>query len=126
MEKNKKKILIIEDEKLLLEMYQSRFEKEGYRVLTALSGKKGIALAQKEKPDLIILDILMPGIDGYEVIKKLKKDSRTRKIIILVFSNLGQPAEINRGLELEADDYIVKTDLTPSQLLNKVEKMVKK
>ena len=126
MEKNKKKILIIEDEKLLLEMYQSRFEKEGYRVLTALSGKKGIALAQKEKPDLIILDILMPGIDGYEVIKKLKKDSRTQKIIILVFSNLGQPAEINRGLELGADDYIVKTDLTPSQLLNKVEKMLKK
>lgn len=125
MEKNKKTILIIEDEKFLLEMYQSRFEKDGYQVLTAMSGRKGLELAQKEKPDLIILDILMPGMDGYEVIKKLKKDSQTEKIPILVFSNLGQPEEINQGLKLGADDYIIKTDLTPSELINKVEIMLK-
>lgn len=125
MEKNKKKILIIEDEKFLLEMYQSRFEKEGYRVSTAIDGQHGLELAQKEKPDLIILDIVMPGMDGYEVIKNLKKNSQTRKIIILVFSNLGQQEEINQGLKLGADDYIVKTDLTPSELINKVERMLK-
>lgn len=120
-----KKILIIEDEKFLLEMYQSRFEKEDYQVLAAMSGRVGLELAQKEKPDLIILDILMPGMDGYEVIKKLKKDSQTEKIPILVFSNLGQQEEINQGLKLGADDYVVKTDLTPSELINKVERMLK-
>ncbi|MBL7155035.1 MAG: response regulator [Candidatus Portnoybacteria bacterium] len=125
MEKNKKKILIIEDEKFLLEMYQSRFEKEGYRVFTAINGQPGLELAQKEKPDLIILDILMPEMDGYEVIKKLKENSQTEKIPILVLSNLGQPEEINQGLKLGADDYIIKTDLTPSELINKVERMLK-
>ena len=125
MEKNKKKILIIEDEKLLLEMYQSRFEKEGYQVLTATTGRPGLKLAKEEKPDLIILDILMPRTDGYEVIKKVREDAQIKKIPILVLSNLGQQEEINKGLKLGADDYIVKTDITPSELINKVERMLK-
>ena len=118
-----KKILIIEDEKFLLEMYQSRFEKDGYQVLTAMSGEKGLKLAQKEKPDLIVLDILMPGMDGYEVIKKIRGDAQIKEIPILVLSNLGQEEEIKRGLELGANDYIVKTDLTPSELIDKVKSM---
>ena len=121
--KKKKKILIIEDEKFLLEIYQSRFEKEGYQVLTAINGQRGLVLAQKEKPDLIILDILMPEMNGYEVIEKLKKNSQTQEITILVLSNLGQEEEIKRGLELGADDYVIKTNLTPTELLDKVERM---
>jgi len=125
MGKNRRKILIIEDEKFLLEMYQGRFEKEGYQVFTAIDGQCGLRLAQKEKPDLIILDILMPGMDGYEVIRKLKEDNQTKEITILVLSNLGQREEVNQGLKLGADDYIIKTDLTPSELVNKVERMFK-
>jgi DNA-binding response OmpR family regulator len=123
MEKKKEKILIIEDEKFLLEMYQSRFEKAGYQVLTARTGKPGIKIAEKEKPDLIILDILMPEMDGYEVIKKIREDSQTKKIPVLVLSNLGQQEEVNQGLKLGADDYVIKTDLTPTELLDKVERM---
>ncbi len=125
MENKKRKILIIEDEKFLLEIYQSRFEKEGYQVFAAINGLAGLKLAQKEKPDLIILDILMPGMDGYEVIKKLKENNQTKEITILVLSNLGQREEINQGLKLGANDYIIKTDLTPSELVNKVEGMFK-
>ncbi len=124
MEKSKKKILIVEDEKLHLEMYQERFEKAGYQVLTAINGQLGLELAKKEKPDLVVLDILMPKMDGYEVIKRMKEDARIRKIPILVLSNLGQDDEIKRGLELGADDYVIKTDITPTGLLNKVKKIL--
>jgi DNA-binding response OmpR family regulator len=120
----KKKILIIEDEKSLLELYQARFEKAGYQVLSTTNGKPGIEIAKKEKPDIILLDILMPGVDGYEVIRALKKDPQTKNIPILVFSNLGQPEEIEKGLKLGANDYVMKTDLTPTELLEKVERML--
>lgn len=119
-----KKILIIEDEKTLLEMYRIRFEKAGYEVFAAANGQRGIETAQKEKPDLILLDILMPNADGYQVIQALKKDPQTKNIPILVFSNLGQPEEIEKGLKLGADDYVIKTDLTPTELTNKVERMI--
>ena len=125
MTKKARKILIVEDEKFLLEMYQSCFEKAGYLVLAASNGKKGIILAQQEKPDLIILDILMPEVDGYEVMSKLKRDEQTKEIPILILSNLSQTDKINRGLKLGANDYIVKTDLTPTELLARIEKIIK-
>jgi len=117
----KKKILIIEDEPGLLEMYRLYFERAGYQVFDVLSGQLGLEAAKEKKPDLILLDILMPDLNGYEVIKKLKSDPETSKIPILVFSNLAQVEEIQKGLALGADDYIVKTDLTPKELLAKVE-----
>jgi DNA-binding response OmpR family regulator len=118
-----KKILIIEDEESLLDMYKSRFEKAGYQVLTANDGKSGIEIIQKQRPDLVILDILMPEMDGYETIKKIRKNAQIKKIPILVLSNLGQPDEINKALKLGADDYVVKTEVTPTELFNKVERM---
>ncbi len=124
MNRNERKILIIEDEKYLLEMYQSRFEKSGHQVLTAANGRTGLKLAQRERPNLIILDILMPTMDGFEVVKKIRADSQLKKIPILILSNLGQPDEIKEGLRLGADDYVIKTDLTPSELLEKAERML--
>lgn len=121
-----KKILIIEDERPLLEMYRVRFLKAGYEVFSTENGKPGIEIALKENPDFILLDILMPKTDGYEVIKALKNNPRTKKIPILVFSNLSQPEEMKKAIELGADNYVVKADLTPSELLSKVEKMLKK
>ena len=120
---NKKKILIIEDERLLLDMYESYFRKADYEVFATSNGRPGLEIARKEKPDIIITDILMPEMDGYEVIEAIRKDSETKRIPILVFSNLGQKEEIRKGLELGADDYVIKTDLTPSDLIKKVERM---
>lgn len=115
------KILIIEDEPGLLEMYKLYFERAGYQVFDALEGELGLEIAKEKKPDLILLDILMPEMSGWEVIKKLKSNPETNQILILVFSNLAQLEEIQKGLALGADDYIVKTDLTPKELLVKVE-----
>ena len=90
------KLLIIEDEIMMLEMYKIRLEMNGYQVLTAKGGRIGLEITKREKPDLIILDIVMPGVTGYDVLRKLKKDSETKMIPVLVFSNLGQEEEIER------------------------------
>jgi len=120
----KYKILIIEDEPNLLEMYRIYLEKADYHPITASDGKTGLELAQKEKPDLIILDILLPEINGWMLLKRFKSDPRLKKIPVLIFSNLGQPEEIKKGLQLGGDDYLLKTDLTPKELLEKIKKML--
>ena len=118
-----KKILIIEDELGLSEMYKMKFEKEGFIVFTASDGEGGISLAKKELPDLILLDIVMPGLDGFEVLRRLRADQSTENLKIFVFSNLGQDDEIERGLQEGADKYLIKASLTPGQLLTKVEEV---
>lgn len=116
-----KKILIIEDERGLSEMYKIKFEREGYTVLAAFDGTTGIEVAKKERPDLILLDIIMPGIDGFETLRILRSTPETQNTKIFVFSNLGQDDEIERGMQEGADKYLIKANLTPGQLLTKVE-----
>jgi len=115
-----KKILIIEDEESILEMYKMRLEQEGYLVIASNNGTDGIALAKKEKPDLILLDLVIPEIDGYQVLKKLRADQNTKNIKIYILSNLGQSQEINKGFTNGADGYLIKASLTPSQLSSNV------
>jgi len=121
-----KKIIIAEDEPVLIEMYRLYFERAGYEVLKASNGRECIDFVKNEKPNIILLDILMPKVDGWEVLKQLKTDPETKKIPILVFSNLGQTQEIQKGLDLGADDYVVKSNMTPKELLEKVEGMLNK
>ncbi|MDD5032104.1 MAG: response regulator [Patescibacteria group bacterium] len=118
-----KKILIIEDEEALSEMYKMKFEQEGYEVLAASDGTEGIDLAKKKKPDLILLDLVLPGMNGYEVLEKLRAAEETKKGKIYILSNLGQSGEIKKGLEDGADGYMVKANLTPSQLAENVKKI---
>lgn len=115
-----KKILIIEDEEFLSEMYKMKFMQEGYRVFVADNGLEGIELAKKEKPDLILLDLVLPNMDGYKVLKELKGKEETKNIKIYILSNLGQNGEINKGFTGGADGYLVKANLTPSQLAENV------
>jgi CheY-like chemotaxis protein len=115
-----KKILIIEDEQYLVDMYTTKFELEGYTVTSALDGPEGIKLAKKIKPDLILLDLVMPKMDGFEVLAQLRKLPEIKATKIYIFSNLGQTSEVEKGLGNGADGYFVKSNLTPSQLVNKV------
>lgn len=105
-------------------MYRLYFERAGYEVLKAGNGRECIDFVKKEKPNIILLDILMPKLDGWEVLKQLKTDPETKQVPILVFSNLGQTQEIQKGLDLGADDYVIKSNMTPKELLEKVEKMI--
>ncbi len=114
------KILIVEDEEYLSDMYKLKFEQEGYTVAIARDGEEAFLLAKKEQPDLVLLDLILPKLDGFKVLEKLRKEPSTKKIKVIILSNLGQSDEVNKGLASGADGYFIKANLTPSQLLEKV------
>ena len=120
----KYKILLVEDDHFLVEIYATKFEEAGLPLLVAETGEKGIEMAQKEKPDLVVLDILLPKMDGFEVLKKLKKHRETRDIPVLLLTNLSQAADVEEGLKLGAKDYLVKAHFTPTEVLKKVKTLL--
>jgi len=115
------KILIVEDEEFLSDMYKIKFEQAGYTTIVAGDGLEGFELAKKEQPDLVLLDLILPKLDGFKVLAKLREESSTKKIKVFILSNLGQSDEVNKGMETGADGYFIKANLTPSQLLEKVD-----
>jgi|ETNmetMinimDraft_26_1059896.scaffolds.fasta_scaffold37862_2 DNA-binding response OmpR family regulator len=121
----KNKILIVEDEPFLVEMYKTRFEQEGYDVAIALSGATVSTTMKENKPDLVLLDLIMPEVDGYQVLQEVKSINSIKDVPVLIFSNLAQEEEIEKGFEYGADDYFVKSNYIPSQIVEKVEKMIK-
>ena len=119
MENRAVKVLLIEDDLSLLEMYSLKFREEGLALTTATDGLTGLELAKKELPAVILLDIMMPKMDGFAVLTELKKDEQTKKIPVLMLSNLGQENDIEKGKKLGANDYIVKASMTPTQVVDK-------
>jgi DNA-binding response OmpR family regulator len=120
------KILLVEDDTFLLEMYSTKFNLEGFDVATAADGEEGLKLAKKEKPDIILLDVLMPKIDGFTVLKKLKKDSQTKAIPVVLLTNLGQKNDIDKGLKDGAEGYLIKAHFIPSEVVSKIKKILSK
>jgi DNA-binding response OmpR family regulator len=129
MEQEKKarriKILLIEDDPFLLSMYSAKFEFEGYEIVTADNGAKGLIAAGKESPDIILLDILMPEMNGFEVLEKIKKNPKIKDIPIIILSNLNQKDDIEKGLAIGADDYLIKAHFMPSEVVDKIKKVLK-
>ncbi len=128
-QKNKKydtKILLIEDDKMLADMYITKFSKEGMEVIRAEDGAQGLEIAKKEKPDLILLDIIMPKLDGFAVLRELRKDSDIGKTHVLLLTNLGQSEDVEKGQELGADDYFIKANHTPAEIVEKVKYLLSK
>ena len=123
---NKKNItiLLIEDDSFLISMYSTKFEIEGFNVISANNGEKGLEAVNKNKVDIILLDILMPKMNGFEVLENLKKQQKTAKIPVILLTNLNQKDEIDKGLALGADDYLVKAHFMPSEVVNKIEKIL--
>ena len=113
------KILIVDDEKDILELIGYNLEKEGYKIIKALSGEAALRSSRSENPDLILLDLMLPGIDGLDVLKKLKKDAKTTNIPTILLTAKGEEADIVAGLELGADDYITKP-FSPRVLLARI------
>jgi DNA-binding response OmpR family regulator len=120
------KVLIIEDDSTLLEMYSLKFQEDGFTLLTAPDGEAGLALALEKTPDIILLDVMMPKMDGFAVLVELRKNDATKKTPVLLLSNLGQKNDVDKGKELGATDYIVKASMTPSQVVAKVKECLKK
>lgn len=120
----KYKILIVEDDTFLGGIYASKFEKEGFEVMTASDGEAGFKQAKKEMPDIILLDILLPKLDGFEVLEKLKADEHLRKVPVVLLTNLGQKEDVDKGLKLGAKDYLIKAHFMPSETVEKVKKIL--
>lgn len=122
----KKKILIIEDEKDLRFFITQALKSEGFETIEAFDGEEGLEKAKAEKPNLILLDLLLPGINGYEVLSRLKKDPDLELIPVIILSNLGQEEEIERGLKLGAIDYLIKANFTLDEIVERVKKVFSK
>ncbi len=120
-----KKILIIEDDLTILSMYESKFAGEGFKVFGAEDGNKGLEIAKKENPDIIMLDIILPQIDGFTVLAELKKDKKTQDIPVVMLTNLGTTEDQKKGKKMGAEDYLVKASLTPAQISEKIKKILK-
>lgn len=121
----KASILLIEDEEMIATMYRTKFSMEGQTITTAADGAEGLEKAKTLKPDIILLDIILPKLDGFAVLRELKKDPATKDIPVLLLTNLGQDDDIRKGKELGADDYFVKSNHTPAEIVAKVREMMK-
>lgn len=118
------KILIIEDNLDLVDMYRVKFEREGFQMSYAVNGEEGLMKAIELKPDVILLDILMPNMDGWEVMRAIRNNTSLSSKI-LVMSNLGQQDQIDKAYQLGACGYLIKANNTPSQVLEKVKELLK-
>lgn len=119
------KILIVEDDKFLRELITQKVLKEGYQVVEAVDGEEGIAKIKEEKPDLVLLDLILPGVDGFEVLRQAKENPETSNIPVIILSNLGQKDDVERGMKLGAADYLVKANFTPGEILSKIKSILK-
>ncbi len=115
-----KTILVIEDDKFLRELIAQKLIKEGYNISEAIDGEVGLKKIKEEKPDLVLLDLILPGIDGFEVLSKTKEDVSLPKIPIIILSNLGQKEDVEKGLKLGAVDYLIKAHFTPGEIVEKI------
>lgn len=119
-----KKVLLVEDDKMIIDMYTLKFTQEGYEVVQAENGKDGLDFAKKHNPDIILLDIILPQMDGFTVLKALKADAKTKNTPVVLLTNLGQDGDVKKGLELGAVDYLIKANFTPSQVVDKVKSVL--
>ncbi|MBU2044003.1 MAG: response regulator [Candidatus Omnitrophica bacterium] len=119
---SKKRILVVDDEQALVELVKMRLEANGYEVLSAFDGQEALDKARKEKPDLIILDLMLPKIDGYKVCRMLKFDEKYKKIPIILFTARAQESDKKMGQDVGADSYIVKP-FEPKALLAKIKEL---
>lgn len=120
------KILLIEDDNMLREMYSAKFGREGYEVHKSDNGSDGVKIAIEIKPDIILLDIIMPKMDGFAALKELRKKEETQSIPVILLTNLGQDKDIEKGKKLGADDYFIKANHTPAEIVEKVREMIGK
>lgn len=119
-----KKIVVIEDDRILLKALNVELLSDNFEVLSASDGVAGLELVKKEKPNLVLLDLVLPKMHGFDVLKALKEDKTTKKIPVVILSNLGQDSDVKKGLELGAKDYYKKAATDLSDLAKKIKKIL--
>jgi len=118
------RVLLVEDDTFLVGMYVTKLQLEHFNTLVATEGEQGLMLAKQHLPDLILLDIVLPKMDGFLVLEELKRDPETRPIPVILLTNLGQKKDIERGIALGASDYLIKAHFMPSEVIEKIKKVI--
>jgi len=121
-----KKILIIEDEKILVDMYREKLSQAGFEVISVFESEQALVLVKKEKPDLVLLDILLPRENGIFFLEQLRKDPKIASVLVVAFSNYDDPETKKRAFELGVKDYLIKTDYTPREIVAKIKQLLSK
>ncbi len=125
MAEDKKKILIIEDDVFIRDIYQVKFFQEGFEVETAENGIDALKKLEEFVPDMILLDIIMPYMDGMEVLKRIKESDALKNIPIIMLTNISEKEKVDEGMEQGATDYLIKSHFTPSEVVHKVKTLLK-
>ena len=120
-----KTILIVEDDKFLRELIAQKLRKEDFDIFEAVDGEEGIKKIKEEKPDLVLLDLILPGIDGFEVLARMRDDPILASIPVIILSNLGQKDDVERGMKMGAVDYLIKAHFTPGEIIEKIKTALK-
>lgn len=115
-------ILLVEDDPFLIDIYSTKLKESGFQVEVASDGEKALAKAKEKKFDLMILDIVLPQMDGWEILERIRKKGDLK---IIILSNLGQRAEVEKGLRLGAIKYLIKAHYTPSEVVEEIKKIIK-
>jgi len=118
-------VALVEDDPLIAEMYTTKFTKEGYDIRHAADGFAGLEMVKKEKPDIILLDIIMPKMDGFQVLQELRKIAEFKETPVVMLTNLGQEEDVQKGRQYGATDYFIKTNFTPAAIVDKVKNLLK-
>ncbi len=120
-----KKILLVEDDPFLIEVYTAKLKDNGFSITVAADGDDCLKKIKTETPDLMLLDIVLPGMDGWEVLRKIKKDEGLVNLKVVILSNLGQKEEVEKGLKFGAEKYLIKAHYTPTEVVEEIKKILK-
>ncbi|MBI2098236.1 MAG: response regulator [Candidatus Wildermuthbacteria bacterium] len=119
-----KKVLVVEDEQLIADLLQRKLRGAGYYAFVAGDGEVALQQIRDERPDIVLLDIVLPRLNGFEVLAEMQKDEELQKIPVIIISNSGQQAEIEKAKEVGVRDWLVKTEFDPKEVLEKVQKQI--
>lgn len=120
-----KKILLIEDDPFLIDIYNTKLKKSGFEVEVATEGEEGIRKIEEKIPDLVLLDIVLPQMDGWEVLKKIRENKKFKNLKVIILSNLYQKLEVEKGMKFGAIKYLIKAHYTPTEVVKEIRKIVK-
>ena len=119
-------VLVVEDDKFLRDLIVQKLKREQFSVHEAVTGSEALRVAKETMPKIVLLDLILPGLDGFEVLKRLKEDSATAQIPVIILSNLGQREDVERGLRLGAVDFMIKAHFTPGEIVEKIKEIMAK
>src|SRR3989344_1037407 len=125
-EKKERKIVLVEDDSLMSSILATHLIKEGFAIVSVTNGTQAFERIQAEQPSIVLLDIVLPGVDGFNVLQKLKQEESTKSIPVLILSNLGSEEEIQRGMDLGAEAYLVKANSMVEEITSKVREILNK